>query len=60
MIMFSPFHNCKNTINIENLVNKARGDLAYTMIDTNSDVDEKALNEVENIIRVRVIGEKDL
>ena len=25
-----------------------------------SDVDEKALNEVENIIRVRVIGEKDL
>ena len=50
----------KNSINIENLVNKARGDLAYTMIDTNSDVDEKALNEVENIIRVRVIGEKDL
>lgn len=42
-------------INIENLVNKARGDLAYTMIDTNSNVDEKALNEVENIIRVRVI-----
>lgn len=42
-------------INIENLVNKARGDLAYTMIDTNSNVDEKALNAVENIIRVRVI-----
>lgn len=46
-----------NGINIENLVNKARGDLAYTMIDTNSNVDEKALNEVENIIRVRIIGE---
>ena len=45
-----------NSINIENLVNKAKGDLAYTMIDTNSNVDEKALNEVENIIRVRVIG----
>ena len=44
-----------NSINIENLVNKAKGDLAYTMIDTNSNVDEKALNEVENIIRVRVI-----
>lgn len=43
-------------INIENLVNKARGDVAYTMIDTNSDVDKKALNEVENIIRVRVLG----
>ncbi len=46
-----------NGINIENLVNKARGDLAYTMIDTNSNVDEKALNEVENIIRVRILGE---
>ena len=46
-----------NAINIENLVNKARGDLAYTMIDTNSNVDEKALNEVENIIRVRVISD---
>ncbi len=43
-------------INIENLVNKARGDIAYTMIDTNSDVNKKALNEVENIIRVRVLG----
>ena len=47
----------KNGINIENMVNKARGEIAYTMIDTNSDVDEKALNEVENIIRVRIIGE---
>lgn len=46
-----------NGINIENLVNKARGDLAYTMIDTNSNVDEKALNEVENIIRIRILGE---
>ncbi len=44
-----------NSINIENLVNKAKGDLAYTMIDTNSNVDEKALNEVGNIIRVRII-----
>lgn len=46
-----------NHINIENMVNKARGDIAYTMIDTNSNVDEKALSEVENIIRVRVIGQ---
>lgn len=45
-----------NHINIENMVNKARGDYAYTMIDTNSDVDEKALNAVENIIRVRIIS----
>lgn len=47
----------QHSINIENLVNKARGDLAYTMIDTNSNVDEHALSRVENIIRVRVIGE---
>ena len=46
-------------INIENLVNKARGDLAYTMIDTNSNVDEKALGAVENIIRVRVISDQE-
>jgi len=45
-----------NHINIENMVNKARGDYAYTMIDTNSDVDEKALTAIDNIIRVRVIN----
>ena len=44
-------------INIENLVNKARGEIAYTLIDTNSEVDEAALNAIENIIRVRVLGE---
>ncbi|MBQ6479351.1 MAG: phosphoglycerate dehydrogenase [Erysipelotrichaceae bacterium] len=45
-----------NHINIENMVNKARGDYAYTMIDTNSDVDEKALTAIEHIIRVRIIN----
>ncbi len=48
--------NGNNHINIENMVNKARGDYAYTMIDTNSDVDEKALTAIDNIIRVRVIN----
>ncbi|MBR2577382.1 MAG: phosphoglycerate dehydrogenase, partial [Erysipelotrichaceae bacterium] len=47
----------RNHINIENMVNKARGDVAYTMIDTDSTVDEKAICEVDNIIRVRVIGQ---
>ena len=42
-------------INIENLVNKARGDMAYTLIDTNSEVDLKALGDIENVIRVRYI-----
>ena len=45
-----------NDINIENMVNKARGDIAYTMIDTDSNVDEKAFDHVENIIRVRIIN----
>lgn len=45
-----------NNINIENMANKARGDVAYTMIDTNSEVADDAFNHVENIIRVRVIN----
>ena len=45
-----------NDINIENMVNKARGEVAYTVIDTNSEVDPSAFETVENVIRVRVIG----
>ena len=45
-----------NNINIENMANKARGDIAYTMIDTNSEVADDAFDHVENIIRVRVIN----
>jgi len=44
-------------INIENMVNKARGDVAYTMIDTNSEVSSEDFASIENIIRVRIIGE---
>lgn len=46
----------KNNINIENMSNKAKGDIAYTLIDTNSEVSDKAFKHVENIIRVRVIN----
>ena len=45
-----------NNINIENLANRARGDIAYTMIDTNSEVSDTAFAHVENIIRVRIIN----
>ena len=44
-----------NHINIENLVNKARNDVAYTMIDTNSEADVAALKAIENVIRVRIV-----
>ncbi len=45
----------KNHINIENMVNKARNEVAYTLIDTNSEVDPLALKEIEHVLRVRVL-----
>ncbi|MCQ2462912.1 MAG: phosphoglycerate dehydrogenase [Clostridia bacterium] len=45
-------------LNIENLVNKARGEIAYTILDFNCDVDEELinkLNSIQSVIRVRVI-----
>lgn len=45
-------------LNIENLVNKARGDVAYTILDFNDRVPEgleKSLSEIDGVIRVRVI-----
>ncbi|MBQ6655027.1 MAG: phosphoglycerate dehydrogenase [Erysipelotrichaceae bacterium] len=44
-------------INIENMANKARGEVAYTIIDTESYVDVNQFANIENVIRVRVIGE---
>lgn len=46
-------------LNIENMVNAGRGDFAYTMLDIAGDVSDNmtdALNKIEGIIRVRVIG----
>lgn len=45
-------------LNIENLVNKARGDVAYTILDFNTDVPaelQPAIEKVDGVIRVRVI-----
>lgn len=46
-------------LNIENMVNASRGDFAYTMLDLIGDVSGAmvdALNKIDGIIRVRVIG----
>ncbi len=45
-------------INIENMINKSKGDFAYTMVDCASDITPEAeavLSNVEGVIRVRVI-----
>ena len=45
-------------LNIENLVNKARGEIAYTILDFNEEVSGaviEALTALDNVIRVRQI-----
>ncbi|MBO5358516.1 MAG: phosphoglycerate dehydrogenase [Clostridia bacterium] len=45
-------------INIENLLNKSKGDYAYTMLDIDAaDIAtlEKEINEIDGVIRVRII-----
>jgi len=45
-------------VNVENLSNKSKGDLAYTMVDLGTRVDTKVIDDVRNlpnVIRVRVI-----
>ena len=42
-------------INIENMVNKAKGEYAYTMIDTQDVVDCEELKNLNHVIQVRVI-----
>ena len=48
----------KDGINIENMTNKSRGEFAYSVFDVNSEVDEKAVEELKHLdgmIRVRVL-----
>jgi D-3-phosphoglycerate dehydrogenase len=48
----------KIRVNIENMINKSRGDYAYTILDVAADVTpdtEEALKKIDNVIRVRVI-----
>lgn len=47
-----------NGLNVENLTNKSKGDLAYTLIDVNNKVDMKAENDlkaIDNVLRVRIL-----
>lgn len=48
----------KDGVNVENLSNKSKGDLAYTMVDLGTRVDESVIDDVRklaNVIRVRII-----
>ena len=45
-------------INIDNMVNRSRGEYAYTMLDTDTDVSEEAIaaiTQLEETVKVRVI-----
>ena len=58
--MLAVFANAfaKKGMNIENMVNKAKGDYAYTIIDTN-DLSEditKAIEQKDGVIKARIIA----
>jgi len=42
-------------INIENMYNKAMGDYAYTIIDTNDKMQIEPIETIDNVIRVRLL-----
>ena len=45
-------------INIENMINKSKGDFAYTIVDCNSDVNDvnvQNISAIEGVIRVRIL-----
>ncbi len=48
----------KDGINIENFVSQSRGEYAYTIIDTESDISDKLIADIaakDNVIKVRKI-----
>lgn len=48
----------ENNVNIENMLNKSRGDYAYTMLDigdTDNGVISEKLSEIDGVIKVRII-----
>jgi len=48
----------KNNINIDNMLNKSKGDFSYTIIEVDHDIDNNVkndLNNIDNVILVRVI-----
>lgn len=56
--MISGFTSTLGDINIENLVNRSKGDYAYTILDIDGGDDEKIKNDIsaiDGVIRVRII-----
>ena len=52
------FRSANENVNIDNMVNKSKGEFAYTMLDADADVSVAAIESIkaiENVIRVRVI-----
>lgn len=50
----------KYNVNIENMVNHSRGDIAYTLVDTNDDLPAELIEEIKQangIKRIRVISD---
>lgn len=48
----------EDSVNVENMTNKSKGDWAYTMVDVGTVVDETVISDIKNIpgiVRVRVI-----
>lgn len=45
----------RSNSNIVNMINKSRGDFAYSVFDIDGEVDANSIDQVENVIRVRVI-----
>lgn len=51
----------KHNLNIADLLNKSRGDIAYTLVDVDSTVPDAAVSEIsaiQGVLNVRVIGAK--
>ncbi|MFU0827828.1 MAG: D-3-phosphoglycerate dehydrogenase [Lachnoclostridium sp.] len=57
LTQFTSLFSVEN-INISNLINKSRGDYAYTVLDIEGDVSDitaKKLNEIKGVLKVRIL-----
>ncbi len=55
--MLSQISNAVSDVNIDNMINKSKGDFAYTILDLSEEHDEAAdaIKAIEGVIRVRII-----
>lgn len=57
--IISQISSALSDVNIDNMLNKSKGDYAYTMLDVEGKVDEavvEKLNAIEGVIKIRVIA----